>query len=585
MTPKQFVAAFNRVGSIKGVARDLGTSYHAAHSAYEQAVIEQMIEPIRPGRKTVDHLKDAASGKLAKAPKKTGRVRALQARKIAPLPEAGKVNRFIFTCAQNNTKLHEGVWTNLQALAKHYDARLCVSRFAYIKQGLGARGDKAAWMNGGGKSANIERFRGVRDLHWDERLDPFLVDDRMEVAPGLVFCGEMNILPTVQAPLSGFETYTGRRSMIMPHVKIAMESIATMQEHPTKFNYTTGAITLRNYIQRAAGLKAEFHHCYGGLLVEVDSNGNWWCRQLNADSTGTIYDLTWRVKDGVVEKTEDVLGYSVEDYGSGDVHVINVDPTVVKAKWAEGGVIDILKPRTQCIHDILDFYSRSHHTIDNPHKMFLRHINGQESVEQEVVGVGGFLLNKIARPFCDTIVVNSNHDRHPSRWLQERNGLKDPVNAPFWLGCQNAIYQSMVSGEHSPDTLVTMLHVAGFHDATFKQKRVTFLPEDMSFVICPLSGGGIEGGMHGDRGSNGARGSAKNIAKMGRRANIFHSHSACIRDGVYQGGTSSKLRLEYVHGPSSHSHSDIVTYPNGKRAILTMWDRRYWAEQPVEEAA
>jgi hypothetical protein len=104
-----------------------------------------------------------------------------------------------------------------------------------------------------------------------------------------------------------------------------------------------------------------------------------------------------------------------------------------------------------------------------------------------------------------------------------------------------------------------------------------FLAEDESFVICRDQHGGIECGMHGHNGPNGARGSRTNLAKMGRKSNIGHSHSAGITDGCYQAGVSADLDLGYNVGPSSWSHSHVVTYPSGKRAVVTLWNGRWKA--------
>ena len=87
-------------------------------------------------------------------------------------------------------------------------------------------------------------------------------------------------MPTASNPLSGFETYSGRNSSIFPHAKLAMHSIASLQGSGAKLIYTTGTITQRNYIQKKAGILAEFHHCYGALLVEVDHEGVWKVRQI-----------------------------------------------------------------------------------------------------------------------------------------------------------------------------------------------------------------------------------------------------------------------------------------------------------------
>jgi hypothetical protein len=77
--------------------------------------------------------------------------------------------------------------------------------------------------------------------------------------------------------------------------------------------------------------------------------------------------------------------------------------------------------------------------------------------------------------------------------------------------------------------------------------------------------------LHFDLGNNGARGSLGQFASMGRRANGGHSHSSGIDGGAFQTGAKIKLRQEYNHGPSSWSHSDIITYANSKRAIVTFY--------------
>jgi hypothetical protein len=98
---------------------------------------------------------------------------------------------------------------------------------------------------------------------------------------------------------------------------------------------------------------------------------------------------------------------------------------------------------------------------------------------------------------------------------------------------------------------------------------------DESFLICDKK---IECGLHGDLGSNGSRGSANSLSKIGRRSNVGHSHSAGIWDGLYVAGTSTEFRMGYNHGPSSWTHSHIITYPNGKRAIITMFEGAWRAE-------
>ncbi len=454
-------------------------------------------------------------------------------------PRVG-VKRYILTSAQNNTHLFEPAWANLRALAEHYNAMIMVSTFTY---------NKDAW-------------EASREEPWfpSELEDKYIFDRRIQLAPGLIWCGEMNILPTAVRPLSGFDTYTGTSSGIFPHAKLALVSVPSGKLERTKFNYTTGAITKVNYIQKTAGLKAEFHHVYGGLLVEVDVKGRWWVRQLVADRQGTICDLDLIAMGGRIRK-----GRRVEAINWGDVHGARVDPKVALAAWGKDGILDVLRPKYQFMHDLVDFRSRNHHDTGNPHIAFEKHVEGYESVEEELQDVVA-LIKGARRPGCKMIVVDSNHDNAMGRWLREADYRRDPVNARFFLKCQSRVYEGIYEKDERFHLVEYALQELGCPE------EVVFLREDESFIICSSDGReGIECGIHGHLGPNGSRGTPGGIGRIGRRVNTGHTHQAGIRDGVWTAGTTSELDLGYNRGPSSWSHSHIITYETGKRAISTMY--------------
>jgi len=477
-------------------------------------------------------------------------------KKVAALPKSNNKKKYILTSAQNNTPLFEAFWAGLKTLSAEIGAQILVSRFTYNKNAYGRMSVKPT----------TEETQD--DLWYDPAIEPYLCDERLHLAPGLDWCGEMNILPTNPNPLSGLQSYTGRNSGIFPHAKIAMESVASGKFEATKFNYTTGACTQRNYIQKTAGQKAEFHHAYGALLVEVDASGNWFCRQLNADSTGTFYDLDARISGSSV-----TYGHRPEAINWGDIHVAEIDQGVKELAWGEGGMLDALKPKLQVKHDILDFMARSHWDERDPHKRFQLFKQGKDSVEQEVREMGEF-LSWAKRPGIQTLTVDSNHHNHLARWLKEKNALHDPVNAHFWTKMQKRVYDSIDGNCGEPNYLEAALLEVKMHDAL---KDVRCLSEDESYVICESASDGIELGLHGDRGINGSRGTPRSFTRMGRKANTGHTHSAGIIDGVYTAGTCSLLTPDWVRGPSSWSHTHIITYPNGKRALVTMWNGKWRA--------
>jgi hypothetical protein len=327
------------------------------------------------------------------------------------------------TSAQNNTFVNKPFWKNVLALAKHYDAQIMVGTFSYIQNAYGELAVKR-----GTKKDEEE------DLWFDPEVEPYICDTRVELGEGLVWCGEMNILPTAEDPLSGLETYSHRKSAIFPHAKLAMRSIATMQGEGTKLNYTTGACTLQNYIQKKAGLKAEHHHSYSFLVAEVNHDGNWWVRQVGAaTSTCQIQDLDVLVENGVVTS-----GNRVESITWGDLHATIVDPVVEKLSLE---MLDYLKPSSQFLHDVMEGASVNHHTAKNNHEKFRVYLRGLSSVESELTQT----LDKIkaySRPWCQTLVVDSNHDNWITRWLTEHDYRNDPQNAVFFLEAQLAVYKA-----------------------------------------------------------------------------------------------------------------------------------------------
>lgn len=487
--------------------------------------------------------------------KPQGRVKALAPVKRA-LPKAGEVARYIITAAQSDTKIHEPTWSALSALAAHHGAEIMVSTFEYRHNGVGSV------KRGTGQSGDAGLY--------DQRIEPFVVDDMVQLAPGLVFNGNMNILPTATDPLSGLDSYNGRNSGIFPHAKVSMRSIASPPGHPTKFQYTTGATTQLRYIQRKAGQKAEFDHVFGGLIVEVASDGSWWVRQLNTDKRGRVFDLDLCV---VPDNGGHVVVPSIgaEAIVWGDIHTVQLEPEMEALCWGEGGILDTLRPTYQFHHDLIDFESRGHHNRRDPHKMFELFTKGRGNVATEVAGVATFLA-RAARPWCKDIVVPSNHDAHIERWLREADWREDPENAEFYHAAQGAYLKAIKSGRH-----FNALQWA-VSQCKNTPRGIRFLAGGESFTICKDASGGIEMALHGDKGPNGSRGSIRNLARLGRKVCIGHSHSAGIHNGAYQSGVTAKLGMDYARGaPSSWSQSCIVVHPSGKRQIVTIWKGRWRA--------
>lgn len=483
--------------------------------------------------------------------------------------EPGQIKRYILTSAQNNTHVHPELLANLEALAEFYKAEIIVGTYSYNQNHYG----KLSVKKGRHKPAE-------KELWYDPAIAKYIKDCRIELGKGLVWCGEYNALPTNVNPLAGLESYTGRKSAIFPHAKLAMRSIPTMQGEGVKLNYTTGTVTQRNYIQKREGVIAEFHHIYGALLVEVNENGNWWVRQLNQDEgTGTLQDLTVLVKDGKIVATDMI----VEAITHGDLHGVWSDPEAVKLAL---DMVDKLVPRFQFLHDVMEGAAVNPHQrkYAATHEKFYTWLRGYHKLENELVDTAK-ILDTFARPFCETVVVDSNHDDAWIKcWLREYDYRKDPPNTEVFLRLQSYLYgriRGNVTEEQSRartaqptmvrdiNMLELALYEVGGLESSFK-----FLNADESFLTADRK---IENGMHGHFGPAGKRGSPLELSKMARKANTAHTHSTGIYNGLYVAGTLSKLRWDYTKGPTNWTNSNIITYANGKRAIVTFFNGKWRA--------
>lgn len=522
---RQAWRAFHEIGTVSGAARSLGLHRPTYRNRLNRAVEILGPDVTRP------HVGGSVEGNVARQ---------------EPLPPPGLTKRYFFTCAQSNTRIAPS-WENVKILADTLGAQVMVSRFTYNKL---AYGERAVKPDGG---ANHE---DEQSLWFAPEVLPYVSDEKVQIAPGLVWCGHLQIIPTAELPLSGLENYCGRKSLVVPHPNISLQSVPSAKELAPKLMYSTGCVTQKNYIQMKTGQRAEGRHCYGGLIVEVEPDGSWWARQVEVKQDGSVQDLDVLVQNGKVRKGE------IAAIVYGDLHAARVDQTVVDVTWGETGIAGVLKPKVQVFHDVLDFHARGHHEIRNPHKMFEKFQRGQDSVEDELCATAS-LLKHVFRKDALNVVVSSNHDRHMDRWLCEADYRYDPTNALVFLQLQAEKYRRIANREEQ-DIVPWALTERG------SPKEMRWLRRDESYIV-----EGVELGMHGDDGPNGARGNINLFAKQGRATVTMHAHGIAIRHQSYQGGTSSKLDMGYNHGQSSWSHSHVIVYPGGTRTVITLWHGKW----------
>jgi hypothetical protein len=488
--------------------------------------------------------------------------RTVAAARIAPASRV--VERYILTSAQNDTPVHNPFLTNLKGLAAYYGARLHVGRFTYQTSLAADR------VRSGSKTT-----KQVREHTWAPELNGILTSERIGLG-NLLFCAEMNTLPTAARPLSGLHTYGQGRTAIFPHAKVALETVPVGGDCLPPCVLTTGACTIPSYTDTKAGHKGIFHHILGAVVVETDTSGRTFFRHVIGRSDGSFQDLDLFVDNGNV-----TAGHRVEAITHGDLQLPYLDPGVARATWGidaetlnqiecDDVMVDALRPRFAFFHDSLDCKPISHHDEHKPRERFRLFVQGKHRISDHVAH-GAKFFRVIAKDWQKSIIIESNHDRWIERWLDRCDHRKDRDNALAFLHWERA----RMEAERIGDSDFNVFRFA-LTDASNGHLPAEVVPEGGSYVICQSSGG-IECGAHGHLGPNGGPSSPNALARVSGKCNVGDKHSPGIYDGLYVAGTSSLLRLGFNKGPSSWRHANIVTYETGKRALVFIEDGRWRA--------
>lgn len=449
-------------------------------------------------------------------------------------------SRFLVTAAQNATPVHGGFIKALEIACNVMNAELLVIPLRY-------KNPTSRWTK---SQANDET--------WAPEVTPYLYNQRKALNKNIVVLGDIKTQPTASSPLTGFEAITHGESAILGHTKLQLRAVPTPQSRFPKILTTTGACTKPNYTDSRAGKLGEFHHCLGAALVEVRGKV-FHVRQINADSRdGSFTDLETSYGPG----GGTVPALPASALAMGDTHADFVDPAVDRATFGRGGIVETLRPRHLVFHDLLDGYSVNPHHRGNPFAALVKRHTGKDDAQAEVLRAVKFLTD---RTYAGTeqIVVPSNHDDFLRRWIIDTDWRSDPTNAKFYLTTALAMVESAKLTPHG------VQYADPFQYWVRRYAResceVRCLGADESFVL-----GDVEYGLHGDRGPNGSRGSARSLRRIGVKTVIGHSHTPAIEEGCYQTGTSTRLRLEYNAGPSSWLQSHVAQYASGKRCLINI---------------
>jgi len=432
-----------------------------------------------------------------------------------------KKNIVIISWAQNDTPVHDGLLDQMETYAKYHDATIHIIA---------------------GRYKNPTSVHSAEADTWAKRVMPYLDANRHNVHKYMSIMSDVKIQPTAVHPLSGLKSMSKGNSCIFGHPKVHMESIPVLEGHKSKIMLTTGACTVDNYTDSKAGKKGEFYHTLGFCIVEIKDKETFFVRQVTAADDGSFNDLYYNVSGGKVKRNK-----TIDSAVLGDIHYGHHDQPVLDATFDI--LLKKLKPKNLVLHDVFDGHSISHHEIKDPFAQYRKEMDGSNSLKKEVNEMLKFFDFLKLKKFENIIVARANHDDFIDRWLVSTDWRKTvtPKNSLEYMEYSMAILKGdakngiipWILQKHSPE-----VRAFGRNDS-YKSL-------------------GWELAQHGDRGTNGSRGSLMQFHNLSTKIIVGHYHSPGRKDGALAVGTSTLLRLPYNIGPSSWIHSHVITHHDGK---------------------
>ncbi len=460
-----------------------------------------------------------------------------------------KARSVFITSAQNATPVNADWWRVIQAVCSHYGSDLAVIPFRYKNP--------------------TSRWKGSQEgaSHWVSEVRPYLASVRAKLNANMLMLGDIKIQPTAADPLTGFEAVAGALSAIVGHPKIQTRSIATPQSKMAKILMTSGACTEQNYSDTRAGRVGAFHHSLSGVLVELDDNGKYfYARRIHFDTkTRSATDSARRLRFHASGKV--TIAPRAAGIVTGDLHEWFADPKAVEATWGADGMIAVAEPEAVVYHDAADGYSIMHHHKGDPFTALAKWLSGRNIVRAELESLRDFISARV-RPGIQNVLVASNHNDFFTRFIREHDWRNDPANAEWYL--ETALHMvrntKMVQGYGTkyPDAFTYWMRKFDIPQTRILDSKESFKLRD------------IECSLHGDDGPNGARGSIRNLRRIGVKTAVGHSHSPGEDEGATQVGSFwGDQGADYTGPVSSWLQANCIIGDDGKRQLAFIVNGRY----------
>lgn len=434
---------------------------------------------------------------------------------------------YILTSAQNATEVHSNFWNNILAFKEKIGAELHVSPYKYKNP-----------------TTRKENKDQESESWWDERVVPYLDLGEVRLHKNLIFVASNKIAATSPNPLAKKETVTGVSSAIFAHPRQQIKSLPVLKGYHKKRIMTTGTCTELDYSETNAGFLGRFHHTLGFVLVEIRDNDIFHARCISADKSGNFIDVAFEVTDGVVSMAKNPLAIIL-----GDLHIGFHKPKRLEAAINLYGE---MYPNNIVLHDIFDGVSINPHEKDNPINRIKLHKQGKLNLESEINLMMAHLTD-INNTFNKVHIVKSNHDVFLDRYINSQDWRKDIMNGEIYL-------QLATKAIYAENGLIPYLIEEKFG------QEINCLGYNSSLII-----GDYECGLHGDKGSNGAKGSPRALSSQAKKTITAHGHGYWLLDGSIGVGTCTEIHEGYAKGLSSWGWADAIINANGKAQLL-IWE-------------
>lgn len=398
-------------------------------------------------------------------------------------------------------------------------------------------------------------------------------------------------------PLTSLDRVGPRgQSVLVGSPKMFARVVPTVRnaEHPHLL-LSTGAITRSDsynseiYRSQRGDYIAENDHVMGALVLELETSS---ALAENADiNPYHMRHIEYKeARQGFVD-----LGSLYQAKGKiseerplalvlGDLHLGDLDEAAKKKAFE---LIAKVRPRTLVLHDSFNGHSVSHYTEQD----FIEKIKQIDSGRSDLVtelGMHVEFLNELLALDPDLKIIDnvSNHNLWLSRWIRSRSFATDSRNAKMGLILATAMTVEKV--ENPIEFAATVLGTREQNKELFKHvisdpERVIFMrigentrdSERLSALLESESDLGLELGIHGHVGANGARGSIRSLQKAEDVLVFGHTHTYNRRNRTINIGTMTKLNLGYnregVSGwvqqlalVGNHHEVQVLNFQNGE---------------------